>query len=144
MYVKIMLTLFMLATAILALVMSRPAPPPAAVVPPASFDSVLGTVIDSIEITDMPVEAAVRAIRDKTGVDIQVAWESFDEAIPTRALRTQARHCSLRAMSPWTKQALNAVLGPFDVVRCLRQSCQCFRQRRTLEFSYGCSRVRRT
>jgi hypothetical protein len=110
MYVKIMLTLFVLATAILALVMGHSAPPAAAVVPPASFNSVLGTVIDSIEITDMPVERAVRAIRDKTGVDIQVAWESFENATPP-LLRTQAVTLSLRHVT--LEEALHAVLGRY-------------------------------
>jgi len=47
--------------------MLRPAPPAAATIAPNRFGEVLERVIDSVEIKDMPAEAAVRVLAEKTG-----------------------------------------------------------------------------
>jgi len=90
-YVKVMLTLLVAATAVLAWVM-RPVPPVQVsapnVVPPNRFDEALGRMIDSIDIKDVPAQDVVRALHDKTGVDIRVDWETFEKSSPS-FLRTE-------------------------------------------------------
>ncbi|HET6251626.1 MAG TPA: hypothetical protein VFE47_28330 [Tepidisphaeraceae bacterium] len=80
-YIKIMLTLLVAATAALAIVM-RPAPARTAaaqVIPPSRLDEALDLRIRSLEIKDLPAEAAVRIMEEKTGIDIFVDWNSFEK-----------------------------------------------------------------
>jgi hypothetical protein len=75
-YIKIMLTLLVIATAYLAFELGRFAPPSLA--QPYPSDAVLDRSVDHLELTDSTFEQAVAALSRKTGVPIEIDWQSFE------------------------------------------------------------------
>jgi hypothetical protein len=81
MYVKFMLTVLVVATAMLAFRISRPvvveAPIPA---PPGSAEAALDREMDPLPFWDMTVEAAVRKLQIVGNVKLDVDWDGLAKA----------------------------------------------------------------
>jgi hypothetical protein len=81
MYVKLMLTLLVVATAVLAFRVSRPvvveAPIPG---PPGSAEAALDREMDPLPFWDMTVEAAVRKLQIVGNVKLDVDWDALAKA----------------------------------------------------------------
>jgi hypothetical protein len=81
MYVKLMLTLLVVATAMLAFRVSRPAvvvaPIPA---PPGSAEAALDREMDPLPIWDLTVESAVRKLQIVGKVKLDVDWDALAKA----------------------------------------------------------------
>jgi hypothetical protein len=78
MYVRIMLTLLVAATAFIAVRLAIPSRSvPVSVSTPGVAEAALDGTIDSLEFNATPAEQAVKVIEQKTGIHIVVNWDSL-------------------------------------------------------------------
>jgi hypothetical protein len=78
MYVKVMLTLFVALTALIALMLARPPSPADPLAGRVEVPNSLNTVIDELKLNSASLERAVETLQQQTGANIVVNWNEFD------------------------------------------------------------------
>jgi hypothetical protein len=96
MYVKVMLTLLVALAAVIAVLLGRPPDPADPLAGRVEVPNPLNMVIDELKLENVTLEEAVGVVRRKTGANVVVNWNEFEEA---GILRTQLVEADLRNVS---------------------------------------------